>query len=234
MLSTQLPLANKGFKYGSGLTSPDRTKFIVNIPKNASSFFEQWAKENKWTVAHADHVSQTLKEIIVILRDPVERWISGFAQYVSGNILHAKRFYNTDTGPGPDFQYMSGVEFVKNYNPLTERLVFDNLELFDDHVWSQQIFFKDLLPNLPRTYFYINKNINYQLQTYLGWLPASENLDRNDSNNDSDKKLIKQFITDRLKQISELEKSILDAYVEDYKLIEQIKHDSRQSNCKTK
>ena len=108
-----------------------------------------------------------------------------------------------------------------------ERLLFDNLELFDDHVWPQQIFFKDLLPNLPRKYFYINKHINDQLQTYFGWSPASENLDRNDSNNDLDKKLIKQFLRDRLRQIPELQKTILDAYVEDYKLIEQIKNDSR-------
>ena len=226
MLPTQ-PLADKGFKYGSGLVNPDRTCFIVNIPKNASSFLLNWSQENRWTVAHAGDVAQTLQEIIVVLRDPMERWISGFAQYVSGNILHAKRFYSTDTGPGPNFQYMSAVEFVKNYNPLTERLMFDNLELFDDHVWPQQIFFKDLLPNLPRKYFCINPDVNHQLQTYLGWLPASENLDRNDSNHDSDKKLIKQFLRDRLKQVSELEKTILDAYVEDYKLIEQIKHDSR-------
>jgi len=226
MLSMQ-PVANKGFSYGSGLISPDRTKFIVNIPKNASSFLLNWSQENQWTVAHADDVAQTLQEIIVVLRDPTERWVSGFAQYVSGNILHAKRFYSTDTGPGKDFQYMPASEFINNYNPLTERLLFDNLELFDDHVWPQQIFFKDLLPNLPRKYFYINKNINNQLQTYFGWSPASENLDRNDSNNDLDKKLIKQFLRDRLRQISELQKTILDAYIEDYKLIEQIKNDSR-------
>jgi hypothetical protein len=226
MLSTQ-PMADKGFEYGSGLVNPDRTRFIVNIPKNASSFLEHWSHENQWTVACASDVAQTLQEIIVVLRDPVERWISGFAQYASGNILHAKRFYSTDTGPGPDFQYMSAVEFVNNYNPLTERLVFDNLELFDDHVWPQHVFFKDLLPDLPRRYFYINENVNHQLQTYLEWAPASENLDRNDSNNDSDKKLIKQFLRDRLNQILELKKTILDAYVEDYKLIEQIKNDSR-------
>jgi hypothetical protein len=221
------PLADKGFKYGSGLVNPDRTRFIVNIPKNASSFLLNWSRENQWKVAHASDVSQTLQEIIVVLRDPLERWISGVAQYTSGNILHAKRFYSTDTGPGPDFQYMSALEFIKNYNPLIERLLFDNLELFDDHVWPQQVFFKDLLPNLPRRYFYINENINNQLQTYLGWLPASENLDRNDSNNDSDKKLIKQFLRDRLKKIPELQKTIFDAYVNDYKLIEQIKNDPR-------
>jgi hypothetical protein len=221
------PLANKGFTYGSGLINPDRTKFIVNIPKNASSFLLNWSQDNRWTVAHADDVAQTLQEIIVILRDPLERWISGFAQYASGNILHAKRFYSTDTGPGPDFQYMSALDFIKNYNPLTERLVFDNLELFDDHVWPQQLFFKDLLPNLPRKYFYINENINNQLQKYFGWLPASDNLDRNDSNNDLDKKLIKQWLRGRLMQVPELQTTILNAYVEDYRLIEQIKHESR-------
>ena len=55
------PLANKGYTHGSGLTNPDRTKFIVNIPKNASSFLLNWSQENRWTVAHADDVAQTLE-----------------------------------------------------------------------------------------------------------------------------------------------------------------------------
>jgi hypothetical protein len=221
------PQANKGFTYGSGLISSDHTRFIVNIPKNASSYLLNWSQANQWTAVNANHFAQTLQEIIVVLRDPTERWISGVAQYLSGNILHAKRFYSIDTGPGKDFQYVSASEFIKNYNYLTERLLFDNLELFDDHVWPQQTFFKELLPDIPRRYFYINADFDNQLQNYLGWKSATPELDRNDSNNDSDKKLIKQFLRDRLIQVSELQKTVLDAYVEDYKLIEQIKNDSR-------
>lgn len=217
------PLADKGFTYGSGLISPDHTKFIVNIPKNASSYLQNWSHRNGWSVASAMDFSQSIKELVVILRDPEERWISGFAQYASGNILHAKRFYSTDTGPGKDFQYMSAQEFIENYNPLTERLIFDNLELFDDHVWPQQCFFKDLLPTVSRKYFYIDNEFDQCIQQYLNFLNPEPDLDRNDSNNDPDKKLIKQFINNRLSQITELRATIKTAYAQDYQLIEQIK-----------
>ena len=217
------PLATKGFTYGSGLISPDHTRFIVNIPKNASSYLLNWSQQNQWSVGSVADFSQTIKEMVVVLRDPEERWVSGFAQYVSGNILHAKRFYSTSTGPGKDFQYMSAQEFIKNYNALTERLVFDNLELFDDHVWPQQVFFKNLLPNVPRKYFYINDKFNQCVQEYLNFLIPSADLDRNDSNNDLDKKLIKQFINTRLNQVTELRTTIHEAYADDYQLIKQIK-----------
>lgn len=217
------PLANKGFTYGSGLISPDRTRFIVNIPKNASSYLLSWSQQNGWSVGSAIDFSQTIKELIVVLRDPEQRWVSGFAQYVSGNILHAKRFYSTATGPGKDFQYMSSQEFIENYNPLTERLVFDNLELFDDHVWPQQYFFKDLLPMVSRKYFYIDNKFNQDIQAYLNFSNPTSDLDCNDSNNDVDKKLIKQFIHSRLNQVTELRTTINQAYADDYQLIEQIK-----------
>jgi hypothetical protein len=217
------PLADKGFTYGSGLISPDHTKFIVNIPKNASSYLQGWSQQNGWSVVSAMDFSQTIKELIVVLRDPKERWVSGFAQYVSGNVLHAKRFYSIDTGPGKDFQYLSAHEFIENYNSLTERLVFDNLELFDDHVWPQQCFFKDLLPTVPRKYFYINDKFDQCIQEYLNFSSPGLDLDRNNSNNDLDKKQIKQFINNRLNQVTELRMTINKAYAEDYQLIEQIK-----------
>lgn len=216
------PLANKGFAYGSGLISPDHTKFIVNIPKNASSYLLDWSRQNRWSVGSAQDFGHKIQEIIVVLRDPMERWISGFAQYVSGNVLHAKRFYNTDTGPGKDFQYMSAQEFITNYNPLTERLIFDNLELFDDHVWPQQIFFNELLPTVPRRYFYIDNEFDHRIQQYLGFANPGSALDRNNSDNDPDKKLIKQFINLRLDEINELRMTIVNAYSQDYELINRI------------
>jgi hypothetical protein len=100
--------------------------------------------------------------------------------------------------------------------------VFDNLELFDDHVWPQQVFFKNLLPTVPRKYFYINNNFDQCIQKYLNLSTPGPDLDRNDSNSDQDKKLIKQFINDRLNQVTELRATINKAYAEDYQLIEQI------------
>ena len=56
----------------------------INIPKNASSFIQTALDDNKWNDVPDDLInsiaeSPNIKKLVV-LRDPVERWISGFAE----------------------------------------------------------------------------------------------------------------------------------------------------------
>ena len=56
----------------------------INIPKNASSFVQKALDDNKWNDVPDDLInsiaeSPNIKKLVV-LRDPVERWISGFAE----------------------------------------------------------------------------------------------------------------------------------------------------------
>ena len=56
----------------------------INIPKNASSFIQKALDDNKWNDVPDDLInsiaeSPNIKKLVV-LRDPVERWISGFAE----------------------------------------------------------------------------------------------------------------------------------------------------------
>lgn len=59
----------------------------INIPKNGSSFIQKVLDENSWSDVPNDLISHILEspsiKKIVILRDPVERWISGLAQCMS-------------------------------------------------------------------------------------------------------------------------------------------------------
>ncbi len=59
----------------------------INIPKNCSSFVQKVLDDNSWIDVADDIIDSVLSsnniEKIVVLRDPVQRWISGFAETFS-------------------------------------------------------------------------------------------------------------------------------------------------------
>ena len=77
----------------------------INIPKNGSSFIQKALDDNAWNDVHDDLISSIAEspsvKKLVILRDPVERWISGFAQCMSDrninilDLLDNSKFINT-------------------------------------------------------------------------------------------------------------------------------------------
>jgi hypothetical protein len=220
-----LALSNRGFGSCSGMVSPDNTKFIVNIPKNASSYILNWTVRHKWkTAVVTDNSWPDLNEIVVVLRDPLSRWISGMSQYLKTYIL-------CPVGPnGPVFPGMqSGAEdysmaaddFIGLYNQSTERLIFDNVFRFDDHVWPQHDFFEHIRPNLPRRYFLLDKNFDANFSSSLA-LDTMTNLDRNDGNDNPDTKKLHEFLQHRLNTRPELAQRVRKAYTRDYEIIDQI------------
>jgi hypothetical protein len=216
-------LKNKGYSYSSGILSPDSLKFIVNIPKNASSYILDWAKHHNWTTTEIDNdpKQQYVNEVIVILRDPLQRWVSGMGQYLTSYVLNVTGAYSWETGPGPDDQFMPSDEFIKNYNSVVERLLFDNLNRHDDHVWPQIEFFENLLPSVPRKYFYIDQNFNTKFREYLKF-DHIDGLDANIISTNPHTEKVQQFIKGRLNTRPELTQRVIDAYTQDYKLIEKV------------
>lgn len=216
-------LRQKGYGYGSGILSPNASKFIVNIPKNASSYILDWAQHYSWNTTEIQNSPdvQRVTEIIVVLRDPLRRWISGMGQYITSYVLNVTGAYSWNTGPGPFDQQINGDEFVAGYNQIVERLLFDNLERHDDHVWPQHEFFKDLLPDVPRKYFYLDKDFDKKFAEYLNF-DAIVGLDRNSGNTNPDTEKIQQFIEHRLNIRPEMRERVINAYTRDYQLIEEI------------
>lgn len=213
-------LASRGYGYGSGILSPDHDRFLVNIPKNASSYMLDWANRHGWTSAVVVD-SNDIKEIIVCVRDPVQRWVSGVGQYLTSYVLNVTGAYSWETGPGPDDQQISGDDFIANYNQVVERLLFDNLARLDDHVWPQVAFFENLLPAVPRKFFYIDQDFDQRIGKYLGFDPIS-NLDRNRADSNPNTHKIQTFIRHRLNIRPELEQRVRKAYARDYELIKQV------------
>ena len=179
-----------------------------------------WGNRHGWTSAVVDQ-NIAIKEMIVCVRDPVQRWISGVGQYLTSYVLNVTGAYSWETGPGPDDQQISGDDFVANYNPVVERLLFDNLARLDDHVWPQIEFFENLIPTVPRKFFYIDQDFDQRIGKYLGFGPVSD-LDSNRADTNPNLHKIQTFIRHRLNIRPELEQRVRKAYARDYALIKQV------------
>jgi len=218
-------LVARGFGYGSGTVSPDRSRFIVNIPKNASSYMLDWARRHDWTTTVADSHSDTVTEMIVILRDPLDRWISGIVQYLNTYILSVQGPNGPVFPDEPHSPYnwpMDAVQWIDAYNQTTERLIFDVVNRFDDHVWPQHEFFENLLPAVERKYFMLDHNFDAAIADYLGFAPYSD-LDSNSAGNNVNMRLLQKFFVDRLQQRPDLAQRVIKAYAKDYELIARTK-----------
>ena len=110
---------HKGHVYGECMSLPGKDLMYVYIPKNASS----WTKPNlkDWGWEFFNYRTDRLnKHALVILRDPVERWLSGIAEYLT--------LYHKD--------------MVKPWKE-TEDIIFDRIT-FDDHTEKQTKFLEGL------------------------------------------------------------------------------------------
>ena len=214
-------LVRREFGHGSGMISPNHMVFIVNIPKNASSFISQWTQHFDWRPALALHFEHRIAEMIVVLRDPLDRWVSGMTQYLSGYILHAKDAYDADTGPDQEDQYFNATTFINQYNATVERMLFDNLDRHDDHVWPQHEIIDGVLPDKRKVYYYLDHALEQKLCQHLG-ISLVSNIDRNQGNSNPDQKMLKMFLKKKLLERPVLQQRVIDRYKKDYELISQV------------
>jgi hypothetical protein len=213
-------LVRRGFGYGSGMIDPGRRRFLLNIPKNASSYMLDWSNRHGWNSALIDNHSD-VDELIVVLRDPLQRWVSGLAQYIRSYILSVY-------GPnGPIFPgepitkhdyVMTGEKFCSLYNDLTERLLFDVIDAFDDHVWPQHQMIPKVLPHVKKTFFFMDHTFDQSIGGYLEFAPMTD-LDRNCGSVNHDTAQVQEFLQQRLLVRPELAARIKNHYREDYDLI---------------
>ena len=198
-------LARRGYVSGSGLLSPQGV-FYLNIPKNASTYLSNILLSNGWQHHTLGDSSHLIKHIIVVLRDPMERWISGFATYCSSWIL------------GPNY---GSDHFVIDYNELTERLIFDNL-VFDDHTTPQSQFVEFLPRTIPVTYFWLDPYTVGNISSYTRQDLNISEVDANVSEDHYDQKQISKFIRARLINRPDLIERINEQYTNDFNLIDSV------------
>lgn len=203
------------------MISPNLLMFVLNIPKNASSFIQAWTEQFGWKANLYHTQEHRITEAIIILRDPIDRWISGITQYLQSYILHAKGTYDLDQGPGAQDQYMSATDFVDRYNDVVHRLIYDNLDRFDDHVWPQNELVQGILENKRRVYYYLDPTLEDRLSQHFG-IPKVSNLSRNAGSDSTDGRLLQEFFKEMLHLRPDLRKRVMQRYQQDYELIDRV------------
>lgn len=74
---------HRGSPIGFCLESPDRRLRYVPVSKCMSTFLSQWCSQRGWNIVTDFNASiNTDCRYVVVLRDPVDRWVSGIKMYL--------------------------------------------------------------------------------------------------------------------------------------------------------
>lgn len=195
---------SKGHVFGECMTSPNTNLMYIHIPKNASSWTKPNLKDWGWEFYnyHKDNLSG--KTPMVVLRDPVDRWLSGIAEYL---YLYHDNIEITYTFTGKEF-----------FDLIFDRIAFDDhtekqvyfLEGID---FSKCVFFKfgpeyrEHFSRYLNTQGMTNKYGNYELQHVSEYSP--------------ERKKFKEIFQEQLKNSKYLSQ-VKNYFKDDYKLIDQV------------
>jgi hypothetical protein len=197
---------HKGHCYGECMSHPDSDLMYVHVPKNASS----WTKTNlqDWGWEFFNYHRDSLnKHAIIVLRDPVDRWLSGIAEYFT--LYHSKL----------DVTHLS-TEFFD--------LVFDKIT-FDDHTECQVNFVHNIDIN-NATFFWCNKHYRENFSKFIGERMGIDDYSRYDYQHVSEdsperkkfKALFVQVLTNHSKR-EQYKQQLEHHFRRDYELIDQVK-----------
>lgn len=196
-------LKSRGFTYGGGRIDKNNQFFYLNIPKNASNYLDRLFAHSDWNIANLETIDIKKTRCIIVLRDPVERWLSAIVQYAMSTLGEHV-----------------GHKFVENYNAVTEKLLFDQV-IFDDHTMPQYYFFDRVKYQYSTEYFYHNSDmIPHMAKRYN--LKLDQEFEGNTTKSNIDKQIMMDFLRTRINQDKNLINAIKNRYREDYRLINSV------------
>lgn len=181
----------------------------INIPKNASSSLRETFKDTGWKHMHLG-MNMAIDSTIVVLRDPIERWISGIAQHITSNVL------------GENF---GSTHYLEQDNTLVQRLIFDQI-VFDDHT-EQQTWFLEPFNLENAVFFYCNENLSKNLDHYFSKLDTNFYLSSKPHVNVSQQQFDNANLVEHFRKIvynnNEYRNQLQSFFVRDYDLIHSVK-----------
>jgi hypothetical protein len=134
---------DRGHVFGECWSYPDSEFMYINIPKNATSWTKQNLQNWGWE-CYNYHIDNLKKTPIIVLRDPVDRWLSGIGEYM--------------------YLYHRNIN-IAEFNEAFHDLVFDKIA-FDDHT-ERQVYFLEGLELTNAIYFEFGTNYRQNFRNFL-------------------------------------------------------------------
>lgn len=197
----------RGFNPGGMFVKNDLC--YIPIPKNSSSYIGQLLLKNGWNTANFLTSDLSNKKIIVLVRDPMDRWISGMSQYLCSTLLKNGR---------------TEIDIINSWNDIIQDLIFDRI-IFDDHT-EKQVYFINSVPRKNCVFFDSSNQPDMAVKQYLLTQGIDLNIDieidRNQTQGNKHKETFTHFLQNQLVQNPNLTETIKNTYKEDYALWKEI------------
>lgn len=204
----------KPMEWGTLLASPSGTTGIILTPKNASStirkIFVDWKTT---TIQSAVQQNSLPAELLFVMRDPVDRWVSGITEWLT--------LWTTVEPPLRSIDKINQLYYLLE-SDLFLRMLIDQ-GIIDMHTLPQSWFLKGLsYKNIK--YFKYDSRVIFRISNYL-----SNSVDKidytkyntyiNQTNTDSLKMNIAYKINELLAKSEECKLRIIELYKCDYTLL---------------
>ena len=181
----------------------------VPIPKNSSCYTVDLLTRNGWTAGNFLTADLSNKKFIILLRDPIDRWVTGLAQYFCSAVI--------------DDEYATE-EIQRDFNDLVKRIIFDQV-IFDDHT-EKQVYFIKGIPLEQCVFLNSTAGLDQALKKYLTAQGQDLNTDyelfKNASSDNIVHPNIVKLVQDWLCNDDALTDRLLEVYADDYKLIDSV------------
>ena len=189
----------RGTTFGECYCSPDRQQIYINIPKNASTWTNPHLRQQGWSLSnfHLQDLSQA--KAIVALREPVERWFSGIAEYF--------------------WLYHRNLD-LSQVNQVFFDLVFDQI-VFDDHT-EKQVYFIDGFPLEQCVWFWVSPNYSAAIAQYLA-LPIKDVEHAYVTKGNEFKTNLQQLLKTQYQSNQTYQGQLKNYFRDDYKLINSVR-----------
>jgi len=186
----------------------------INIPKNASSFIQKVLDDNQWITPANDLVDNILAmdsiKKMCVLRDPVDRWISGLAEcFCFIDVQNIHELLNLDSFWDTLLKnpvYDDHTEYQHRFVSIATNVKY--IYLNSDNVTDPNRFYRDLTGWIRMT----GGKSNFQ-----HWKERT-----NPSTNNANKLSINNKIRDILKQHPHRKKNITELHQQDYQLLDRL------------